>query len=70
MKKSIPGAAFAALFGNTSKNLPLSPAYALLKILVLYLFRTVIRQFPRTPQETTSPIPTVSIRNGMGRATP
>ena len=40
------------------------------KIFPLYLFKTVTRMFPSIPQEITSPIPTVNIKNGIGSATP
>ena len=35
----------------------------------LYLFSAVYRISPSTPQEITSPIPTVSIINGIGSGT-
>lgn len=35
----------------------------------LYLFSAVYRIIPRTPHEITSPRPTVSIINGIGRGT-
>lgn len=35
----------------------------------LYLFSAVYRMRPSTPQEITSPMPTVSIMNGIGSGT-
>ena len=72
-KKEHPSKPFCPVLRNTLfkiKKAFSSQPYTRLKIRFLYLPKTEIRKFPRIPQETTSPIPTVSIRKGIGSTTP
>lgn len=65
MEMKLPCCCFLSLF---CCGRPVSYA-AVLKIKCLYLFSAVCRIIPRTPQEIASPIPTVSIINGIGSGT-
>ncbi len=60
----IPGSLSLMSYINNTQPL------ADVKIRPLYLSNTEANTFPRISQETTSPIPTVSIRKGIGSATP